>query len=468
MDSLVEDDQFQSRYEHNNLKSDVLSLFQILNPNTSTQVSREELRSYLKLLKLPYTEDHIEGLITRMNANNDGQVSLETLRRFAIENELKLYRVFRQVNSRGDGLLYHHEIEDSLSKLHVENYDKDTINIIVRMIKNGEEPLSFNEWRTLLMLVPKYNKRAIFRYWEDFFTIAEEEGDTLIISAPPSPIFDHSWNDAVKSFCAGALAGVMSRTGTAPMERLKILYQINTANTPGIMSGLANIYRNEGVLGYWRGNGANVIKVAPEKALKFMTFEALKRVFATHDYDLTPMQLFLCGAISGVVTHTTLFPLDVVKTRLAGSQKSRYTGIRDLLSKMMRQEGKFFPFYRGLSAQLASSIPHSGLNLMMYELGKKFLYNREQSPNPVVMGLCGALSTTVTHLAVYPLQVVKARMIMGRRGSVPTMLKQIVNTEGTRGLFKGFIPSIMKSAPSHAITFMVYEWSKRFMGFDRR
>ena len=63
-------------------------------------------------------------------------------------------------------------------------------------------------------------------------------------------------------FLAGAAAGAVSRTMTAPLNLVKIRMQSGTAQ--GMVSCFREVYSQGGVPAFWRGNGANMLKIVPE------------------------------------------------------------------------------------------------------------------------------------------------------------------------------------------------------------
>ena len=70
-----------------------------------------------------------------------------------------------------------------------------------------------------------------------------------------------------------------SRTAVAPLERLKILMQVqgNQKVYTGVWQGLKHMARTEGVRGMMKGNLANCIRIVPNSAVKFLTYEQLSR-----------------------------------------------------------------------------------------------------------------------------------------------------------------------------------------------
>ncbi|GKU87978.1 hypothetical protein SLEP1_g2299 [Rubroshorea leprosula] len=79
-----------------------------------------------------------------------------------------------------------------------------------------------------------------------------------------------------KSLVAGGVAGGVSRTAVAPLERLKILLQVQNPHNikyNGTIQGLKYIWRTEGLRGLFKGNGTNCARIVPNSAVKFFSYE---------------------------------------------------------------------------------------------------------------------------------------------------------------------------------------------------
>ena len=90
----------------------------------------------------------------------------------------------------------------------------------------------------------------------------------------------------IASFIAGGVAGAVSRTLVSPLERLKILLQVQSAGRNeyklSIPQGLAKMWREEGWRGFMRGNGSNCIRIVPYSAVQFSSYGFYKRVRDPH------------------------------------------------------------------------------------------------------------------------------------------------------------------------------------------
>lgn len=84
------------------------------------------------------------------------------------------------------------------------------------------------------------------------------------------------------AFLAGGVAGAVSRTVVSPLERLKILFQIQSVGREeykmSVGKGLAKMWRDEGWRGFMRGNGTNCIRIVPYSAVQFGSYNFYKRV----------------------------------------------------------------------------------------------------------------------------------------------------------------------------------------------
>lgn len=167
-----------------------------------------------------------------------------------------------------------------------------------------------------------------------------------------------------------------------------------------------------GIRSFWRGNGINVLKIAPESAIKFAAYEQFKRFLRGNDKrQMSIYERFVAGAVAGGVSQTVIYPLEVLKTRLALRKTGQYKGILDAMVKIYRYEG-MRSFYRGYIPNMLGIVPYAGIDLAVYEtLKRKYLstHNTTQ-PNILVLLACGSASSTLGQVCSYPLALVRTRL----------------------------------------------------------
>ncbi|KAI7597644.1 hypothetical protein KC319_g23167, partial [Hortaea werneckii] len=110
--------------------------------------------------------------------------------------------------------------------------------------------------------------------------------DTTTPSPTTAPLLGfQAWvsQAVVASFIAGGVAGAVSRTVVSPLERLKILLQVQTGSRTeykmSISKALGKIWREEGFKGMMAGNGTNCIRIVPYSAVQFGSYNFYKRFF---------------------------------------------------------------------------------------------------------------------------------------------------------------------------------------------
>ena len=76
------------------------------------------------------------------------------------------------------------------------------------------------------------------------------------------------------------------------------------------------MYKTEGWLGGFKGNGLTVMKIAPFSAIEFYGYEVYKsKLFPTKEKSqLTYMDKILCGGLTGMTAQVLTYPLDLLKT----------------------------------------------------------------------------------------------------------------------------------------------------------
>lgn len=277
-----------------------------------------------------------------------------------------------------------------------------------------------------------------------------------------------------KQFTAGAIAGAASRTVTAPMDRIKLVYQI----TPGQkrMRQVIETLQNEGGLrSFWRGNLINILKTAPKTSIRFGTYDYIKVLYKERvgTEAVSCWTRLVAGSVAGLISQTAIHPLEVVKTKLTLAHTGKYNGIVDCIIKNYRSEGLLF-FTKGYIPTTIVIIPHSGLDLTLYETLKELLQDCKGGGNLTSFDFfqISSLSCLVGQTLAYPFQMVSTIMQNATRinnGFKLTMTQhfQIIwKQEGFKGLFRGIGPHFLKFIPVTGVTFVVYEFVSDLLGIS--
>jgi Mitochondrial carrier protein len=205
----------------------------------------------------------------------------------------------------------------------------------------------------------------------------------------------------VRNILAGGIAGLVAKSVVAPIDRIKILYQVSTArfHLLGVSKVVRNIIREEGASALWKGNTATMIRVFPYSGIQFMVFDRCKQFFLReheifhsnnhtpasahtktsspddrHDrkWGLTPMESLVSGMIAGTVSVVCTYPLDLARAQLAVLKKkaTHNQGFVSILVENYRRAG-VTGLFRGISPTLLGILPYSGIAFALNEQGKR-------------------------------------------------------------------------------------------------
>jgi hypothetical protein len=86
------------------------------------------------------------------------------------------------------------------------------------------------------------------------------------------------WPKEIRNIIAGGLAGMIAKSIVAPFDRIKILYQVSSAefHILALPSIAKKIVEREGLKALWKGNTATLIRVFPYSGIQFMVFDRCK------------------------------------------------------------------------------------------------------------------------------------------------------------------------------------------------
>ncbi|KAJ5194965.1 uncharacterized protein N7498_008403 [Penicillium cinerascens] len=507
----------------NRTESGLWQMFQTIDRNHNGEIDKAELRSAFSRSGVTVSKARLDEFFDEVDKNNDGVITYAEWRDFLLFLPLRspsdLHAVLSYYTATGN---LNPEGDVHINDLQGLGTDLSFLNCI---------PLAVTAFLynilslpTLASLLPSAhaqtdsNSHMSTTFGEEF----PPSDSDLELETLPIPRSVAMWmsiryyerkltenTPQLGYFIAGGTAGVVSRTATAPLDRLKVYLIAQTGAKSAALSAakdgaplaatanasrtllvaLKELWRAGGIRSLFAGNGLNVVKVMPESAIKFGAYESAKQAFARMEGHndpkrLLPVSQFLSGGIGGMVAQCFVYPLDTLKFRM---QCSTVTGglrgnklIAATAAKVWNQNG-LVGFFRGLPLGLIGMFPYAAIDLSTFEYLKRALLARQAriqhcheddiNLSNFLTGAIGALSGGLSASVVYPLNVLRTRLQAqgtvlhpATYTSIGDVLRKTLASEGPRGLYKGLTPNLLKVAPAVSISYVVYENSKRMLG----
>jgi len=282
-------------------------------------------------------------------------------------------------------------------------------------------------------------------------------------------------------FMMGGVSAAVSKTAAAPIERVKLLIQnqdemIKSGRLSEPYKGIADCSRRvvseEGVLAFWRGNTANVIRYFPTQALNFAFKDQFKRMFGFNKTRDGYWKWFAgnlaSGGAAGACSLAFVYSLDYARTRLANDNKSakkggsrQFNGMIDVYRKTLATDG-IQGLYRGFVISCVGIVVYRGLYFGLYDSLKPVLLVGSLSNNFLASFLLGWSITIGAGLASYPIDTIRRRMMMtsGEATKYKSSMHagaEIVKKEGVKSLFKGAGANILRAVAGAGVL-AGYDW----------
>lgn len=270
-------------------------------------------------------------------------------------------------------------------------------------------------------------------------------------------------------FVSGGLSGIITKTITSPLDRVKILFQLKSldkSETYNIRKTYTNVIKNEGFLSLYKGNFTNCLKAIPTYGLKFGLNDYFQQSYKSK--RSLKKNIFYSGLMSGFLQTTATYPLDLIRTRLVLLEKLgyRYNGIYDCFKQTIAKEG-VMSIYKGYNPTIYVATLYVGMQMTFYDFYKNSIMKKKSTAfTPLI---AGSLTGLTNSLIFYPSEVIKRRLqlngINGNKklfSSPRECISYIIKNDkrGVVGLYRGMPISLIKIIPSNGLQFYLYEYFK--------
>lgn len=273
------------------------------------------------------------------------------------------------------------------------------------------------------------------------------------------------------SLVAGGTAGGIESLITYPFEFAKTRVQLKaSANLPTPRNPflvISQVIKDEGPRALYLGCTTLVTGTIAKDAIRFMSFDSIKRAFADPETgSLSPLRSLLAGMSAGVVASTfAVTPTERIKTALiddargamADGTSRQFRGAIHATRTLWAEHG-IYGLYRGYVTTTMKQAGTTSVRMGTYNILKELSQTYEIPQNTATSFGNGAVAGIVTTYATQPIDTVKTRAQSAKGSGTIEAFKGIIADYGVRGLWRGSTMRLGRTVFAGGILFTSYEW----------
>ncbi|XP_047444447.1 solute carrier family 25 member 24, like [Mugil cephalus] len=429
-------------------------LFDKLDQNEDGFITVAELHDEMRKHGIQSADSKVQNIIDSYDKNKDGLLDYKEFLSYMMDREKKWKIYFHDLDRNKCGEIDQDDVICLFKELGVVISKPNAKKIIQMMDKDSSMTVDWGEFLHHIILNPVDNIGELVSSWKHNLVFDVGESRAMPIEFPEEASGFGAWRTFV---LAAGLADAVSRTVTAPIDRLKT--QLQVQGSKAFSQGFQEM-RAGGVRSMWQGNAVNVLKGTPQSTLQCLIY-AQMMVYTqnTTREALTVQQRFGLGCVSGAVAHAAFYPLEVLKVRLNLQQAGTYHGVAACAQSIYRQES-LSSFYRGFKPSILCMIPYAGVECAVHQSIMNWARSDPAYNSDSKLFFFSFVAFASAQMTSYPLAVIRTQQQAQafRSDSRPSSgvlpgLIGIYERHGIRGYYSGMGASFVRAIPCALINY---------------
>ncbi|XP_003695095.1 mitochondrial 2-oxoglutarate/malate carrier protein [Apis florea] len=275
------------------------------------------------------------------------------------------------------------------------------------------------------------------------------------------------------NFLFGGTAGMAATCVVQPLDLIKNRMQLSGIKISTI-NIISSILKNEGILAFYSGLSAGLLRQASYTTTRLGTFEWLSELLSKDRQPNFIMKL-LIGSSAGCVGAFVGTPAEVALIRMTAdgrlplAERRNYKNAFNALIRIAKEEG-FLALWRGTIPTMGRAMVVNAAQLASYSQSKETLLNTGYFEDNILLHFTSSMiSGLVTTIASMPVDIAKTRIqnmkiVDGKpefKGAIDVII-QVCRNEGVFSLWKGFFPYYARLGPHTVLTFIFLEQIRNF------